>query len=80
MLSSINERTLRKVFNTTVGRFPGATVADTFDYLKLLLKKRPDRIILVIGANDTEYSTSQEILVQIKALIDFIHGCLGLRY
>ena len=51
-------------------------VADMFDYLKPLLKKRPDKIMLVIGAKDIEHTSSQEILAKIKTLIDFIHGCL----
>ena len=53
-----------------------ATVADMFDYLKPLLKKRPDKVILVIGANDIEHTSSQEIVAKIKTLVDFIHGCL----
>ena len=76
MLSNINECTLSKVFHTKVKSFPGATIADMFDYLKLLLKKRPEKSILVIGANDIEHSTSQEILAKNKALTGFIHGCL----
>ena len=32
--------------------------------------------MLVIGANDIEHTSSQEILAKIKILIDFIHGCL----
>ena len=76
MLSNINERTLSKIFNTKVRSFPGATVADMFDYLKPLLKKRPDKVILVIGANDIEHTSSQEIVAKIKTLVDFIHGCL----
>ena len=56
--------------------FPAATVADMFDYLKPLRKKWPDKFILVIGANDIEHSTAQEVLAKSKALIDFIRGYL----
>ena len=46
------------------------------DYLKPLLKKLPDKIMPVIGANDIEHTSSQETLAKIKTLIDVIHGCL----
>ena len=46
MLSNINERTL----------------SDMFDYIKPLLKKRPEKIILVIGANDIKHKMYQEII------------------
>ena len=76
MLPNIDKRTLSMVFITKARSFPGATVADMFDYLTPLLKRRPENIMLVIGANDIERSTSQEILDKTKALTDFMHGCL----
>ena len=79
MLSNINERTLSMKYKTKIRSFPGATVRDMFDYIKPLLKKRPDKIILVIGANDIQHKTYQEILGEIKSLVEFIQehlpGC-----
>ena len=76
MLPNTNERTLSKIFNTKVRSLPGAPAAEIFYFLTQLLKKRPDKIILTIGANEIEHSASQEILAKIKALIDFIYACL----
>ena len=73
MLTNINERTLSKNFNTKVRSFPGTRVSDLFDYLKPLLRKKPGKIILVIGANDVEYKSAQTIISEIKALTQFIH-------
>ena len=79
MLSNINERTLSRKYKTKIRSFPGATVSDMFDYIKPLLKKRPEKIILVIGANDIEHKMYQEIIVEIKSLVAFIQerlpGC-----
>ena len=66
MLSNINERTLSRKYKTKIRSFPGATVSDMFDYIKPLLKKRPEKIILVIGANDIEHKMYQEIIAEIK--------------
>ena len=79
MLSNINERTLSRKYKTKIRSFPGATVSDMFDYTKPLLKKRPEKIILVIGANDIEHKMYQEIIAEIKSLVAFIQerlpGC-----
>ena len=72
MLSNINERTLSRKYTIKVRSFPGATVSDMFDYLKPLLKKEPEKILLLIGANDVEHKTAALILAEIKSLIDFI--------
>ena len=76
MLSNINERTLSRKYKTKIRSFPGATVSDMFDYIKPLLKKRPDKIILVIGANDIEHKMYQEIIAEFKSLVEFKSVCL----
>ena len=53
--------------------FPGARVSDMFDYLKPLLRKKPGKIILVIGAKDVERNSAQTIMSEIRALTQFIH-------
>ena len=73
ILRNINERTLSKNFNTKVRSFPGARVSDMFDYLKPLLRKKPGKIILVIGAYDVERNSAQTIMSEIRALTKFIH-------
>ena len=42
------------------------------DYIKPLLKKRPDKIILVVGANDIEHKAYQEIIAEMTSLVGFI--------
>ena len=37
-----------------INSFPGATTSDMFDFLKPLLKKDPDHVILNIGTNDLQ--------------------------
>ena len=41
-----------KEFQTTVRSFPGATSEDLKDYIKPLIKKKPDTMILHVGTND----------------------------
>ena len=80
MLSNIKERTLSRKYKTKIRSFPGATVSDMFDYIKPLLKKRPEKIILVIGANDIEHKMYQEIIAEIKSLVAFIQERLPGRH
>ena len=51
---------------------PGATTHDMYDYLKPLLKKNPDNIILHIGTNNLVNETSRGILNEIFSLKNFI--------
>ena len=73
MLTNINERTLSKKYNTKVRSFPGASVRGLFDYLKPLLKKKPGKIILIIGVNSVKRNSAQSMISVIKSLIQFIH-------
>ena len=45
--------------------FPGARTDDMYDYMKPLLRKLPDYIILHIGTNDALDNTSREIFDKI---------------
>ena len=51
---------------------PGATTHDMYDYLKPLLKKNPDNIILHVGTNNLVNETSRGILNEICSLKNFI--------
>ena len=45
-----------------IKKFPGATVDDMYDYVKPMLKKCPDNIILHVGTNNTVNESSKEVL------------------
>ena len=45
-----------------IKNFPGATVDDMYDYVKPMLKKCPDNIILHVGTNNTVNESSKEVL------------------
>ena len=72
MLSGINEFRLSTKRNVKVRSFPGALIDDMYDYVKPLLKKRPDRIILHIGTNNCLNEPSRQILDKILKLKSFI--------
>ena len=72
MLNNIDERTLSKLCMTKVRCFRGSTVSDLHDYIKPLLRKKPDKIILVIGTNDIQNEAVADMLKGIKALMVMI--------
>ena len=54
MFSGIEERRISKRDRKVkVKNFPGATIDDMYDYIKPLLEKCPDNIILHVGTNNT---------------------------
>ena len=55
-----------------VRSFPGANTRDLQDYVKPLIRKRPDKIIIVIGTNDIERKPVNDILRSIKLVMDMI--------
>ena len=68
MLAEIEEKRITEI---TVN-FLGATTHDMYDYLKPLLKKNPDNIILHVGTNNSINETSRDILNEILSLETFI--------
>ena len=54
MLPNIDETKLSHRYHTKVRAFRGSSIEDLHDYLKPLLKKRPEKIILLIGTNDLQ--------------------------
>ena len=52
MISGIDEKRISKNYCVNVRAFPGATTYDLKDYIKPLLKKSPDNVILRIGTNN----------------------------
>ena len=72
MLFNINDNTLSRTYNTKVRSFPGSTVIDLHDYIKPLLRKQPEKIILVLGTNDIAHESVGDLLQRIKVLVNFI--------
>ena len=59
-----------------INSFRGATTSDMFDFLKPLLKKDPDHVILNIGTNDLQDTglTPRDIVHDIVRLAKYITG------
>ena len=55
-----------------VRSFPGANTRDFQDYVKPLIRKRPDKIIIVIATNGIERKPVNDILRSIKLVMDMI--------
>ena len=58
MLAGIEQKRISGNRNVKLRIFPGAFTHDMYDYLKPLLKKNPDNIILHIGTNNSVNETS----------------------
>ena len=72
ILAGIAEKPISRNRSVKVRIFPGATTHDMYDYLKHLLKKSPDNIILHVGTNNSMNETSRDILIEILSLKNFI--------
>ena len=72
MVSNINEKTISRKFHMKVRSFPGANTRDLQDFVKPLIRKRPDKIIIVIGTNDIERKPVNDIPRSIKLVMDII--------
>ena len=55
---------------------PGSTTKDMLDYIKPLLKKSPDNVILHIGTNDAVNNPLKTVLENILSLKQFIETLL----
>eukprot|EP00795_Rhopilema_esculentum_P002682 gene2682-891_t len=72
MLSHINERTLSHRYTTKVRSFLGATADDLHDYIQPLCRKKPDKIMLVVGTNDISNNSVKDALAKIVSLTKLI--------
>ena len=72
MLAGIEQKRIYGNMSVKVRIFPSATTHDTYDYLKPLLKKNADNIILHIGTNNSVNETSPNVLNGILSLKNFI--------
>ena len=72
MINNVDEGQLGKRYQTKVHSFSGATTTDLEDYLKPLLRKKPDKIVLVVGTNDIQHRPVADILKNVKRLMEQI--------
>ena len=72
MLKNINEWTLSRRHTTKVCCFRGVFVEYLHDYIKPLLRKKPEKIVMTIGTNDIENKSVEDALKDIKSLLDMI--------
>ena len=77
MLSGIDERRISKRDRKVKAKnFPGATIDDMYDYIKQLLKKCPDKIILHLGTNNTVNESLKVVLGKLHDLKKSIENSL----
>ena len=72
MFAGIEEKRIFGNKSVKVCIFPGATTHDMYGYLKPLLEKNPDYIILHPGTNNLVNETSRNILNKTLSLKNFI--------
>ena len=69
MVSSLKEELLsNKKHQVKVKCCRGATVEDMYDYVKPILKRKPDYVFLHVGTNNTKDLTSSNILAKLLQL------------
>ena len=61
---------------TSVKSFPGASVADCYDYFKPPLKNQPEEVIVHVGTNDLKTKSARETAEGIVDLVQWIGGLL----
>ena len=71
ILSQIREDKLCKKGTIKVRCFPGAKFEDFYHYTIPLINKKPDRIVLHVGTNNTPYCTPEKMVDQILGLKKF---------
>ena len=70
MIKGLHQQKLAKSVNQNVGVkcFEGATVVDMSGYVKPVLRRKPDNIVLHVGTNDTKNRKATEIMNDIANL------------
>ena len=71
ILNGIDGSLLSQKRLVKVKLFPGPTITDMYDHLKLILKRHPEFLILHIGTNDTSKHMPNEIVDKLLALKRF---------
>ena len=70
MVKGLHQHKLTKATKQNVGVkcFPGSTVGDMSDYIKPVLRRKPDSIILHVGTNDTTTKKATDVMSDINKL------------
>ena len=77
MISGIDETMIsRKGRIVKVRPFSGATIEDMYDYLKPMLRKCPDNIILHVGTNNAAREPARTVFDKLLSLKSFIEKTL----
>ena len=77
MIAGVNESMIsRKGRVVKVRPFSGATIEDMYDYLKPILKKCPDNIILHVGTNNAARESPRVVFDKLLSLKSFIEKTL----
>ena len=76
MILGINEKRSSKKYPVKVCPFPGASANDMHHYLRPLLQKCPDTVILHVGTNNCVNESSSIVLDKILNLKTFIQNSL----
>ena len=77
MIAGVNETMIsRKGRVVKVRPFSGATIEDMYDYLKPILKKCPDNIILHVGTNNAAREPPRVVFDKLLSLKSFIEKTL----
>ena len=74
MVAGINEKRSSKKYPVKVRPFPGASANDMHHYLRPLLQKCPDTVILHVGTNNCVNESSRIVLDKILNLKTFIQN------
>ena len=78
MLAGINEDFLKSEKHKVKVRYiPGNRTSEMYNYMKPLLRKLPDDIVLQIGRNDSLDNASKKLkqLLQVKKMITHLVTC-----
>lgn len=58
---------MSKNHRVKVNAFPGTTIEDMADYIKPILRKKPEELVLHVGTNDLTTSEPRQVA---EALVD----------
>ena len=58
-----------------VRSFPGSTIDDMTDFIKPVLRRAPESVITHIGTNDLKTKSEDEIIKNLKGLVEMIELC-----
>ncbi|MCP4485599.1 MAG: hypothetical protein GY823_13750 [Flavobacteriaceae bacterium] len=72
MLNGIVEEGMQKDHNVQVKRHPGATSRDIVDYVKPVIRKKPDCIIIHTGTNDLTCQEKSNTIKNLKQIVEEI--------